>query len=161
MTYSTSNPDSLDGFREFLSQPIRIVVDGAAVPYSERTRIGVRRGGKKLAVWSYRPDKVSDYQTVVRWAAQAAMKGRAPLDGAVSVRVAIFSAVPPSWSKKRQAEALAGKLRPGKPDWDNIAKAVGDALSTIAFADDAQVAEATISKRYDLKPRLEIEVELL
>lgn len=157
MTYSTSN---LVDFREVMSPPIRIVVDGSAVPYSERSRISFRKGGK-IAVWSYRPDKVSDYQTVVRWAAQAAMKGRAPLAGAVSVRVTIFSAVPHSWSKKRQAEALAGKLRPGKPDWDNIAKAVGDALSTIAFADDAQVAEATISKRYDLKPRLEIEVEPL
>jgi Holliday junction resolvase RusA-like endonuclease len=136
---------------------IRIVVDGSAVPYSERTRIGRSKSGK-LAVWSYRPDKVQDYQTTVGWSARQAMVGQPPLAGPLAIAVTVFAQVPPSWSRKKRAAALSGELRPGRPDWDNLAKAIGDALTSIVFADDAQIAEAQISKRYDAKPRLEIEI---
>jgi Holliday junction resolvase RusA-like endonuclease len=133
------------------------VVDGASIPYAERAGVGRTKTGKAY-VWSYRPDNVKDYQTTVGWCARQAMVGRLPLQGPLECRIRIFAPIPQSWSKKKKAAALAGELRPGRPDWDNLAKAIGDALTHIVFGDDKQVAEATISKRYDLKPRLEIEV---
>ena len=43
----------------------------------------------------------------------------------------------------------AGMIRPTKkPDGDNICKAVWDGLSGVAFYDDAQVVEGSVSKVY-------------
>jgi Holliday junction resolvase RusA-like endonuclease len=91
------------------------------------------------------------------WHGQLAMQGRAPLEGPLSLVLVAYMPVPASWSRKRQEAALRGEIRPGKPDVDNLLKQI-DGLNTICWRDDSQIAEATISKRYDLKPRLEIEV---
>lgn len=53
----------------------------------------------------------------------------------------------------------------GKPDYDNLAKAVTDALTTLrAWVDDAQVAEARVTKRYagpDERPGCWVRIEEL
>ena len=67
--------------------------------------------------------------------------------------------VPPSWTRKRRDDALAGVIRPtGKPDYDNIGKVV-DALNGIVWVDDSQIVDARIRKLYDERARLVIEVE--
>ena len=45
-----------------------------------------------------------------------------------------------------------------KPDCDNIAKIVLDALNGIAYHDDAQVAELTVIKTYSRAPRVLVEI---
>ena len=69
-----------------------------------------------------------------------------------------FIAMPASWSKKKK-DALRGQLQFGKPDRDNIDKAILDAL----FPDDRGVATGTLKKRWDdgLGPRIEIAVTKL
>ena len=55
-----------------------------------------------------------------------------------------------------------GDLMPAKkPDIDNIAKAVLDALNSVAYRDDTQIVELQIRKQYSEKPRLEICMEEL
>jgi len=44
-----------------------------------------------------------------------------------AIEVAAFIAMPKSWSRKKMA-ALVGQMHRARPDWDNIAKAVCDAL---------------------------------
>lgn len=57
---------------------------------------------------------------------------------------------------------LNGELLPAKkPDIDNIAKAVLDALNSVAYRDDTQIVELQIRKQYSEKPRLEICMEEL
>lgn len=57
---------------------------------------------------------------------------------------------------------LNGELMPAKkPDIDNIAKAVLDALNSVAYRDDTQIVELQIRKQYSEKPRLEIRMEEL
>lgn len=57
---------------------------------------------------------------------------------------------------------LNGELLPAKkPDIDNIAKAVLDALNSVAYRDDTQIVELQIRKQYSEKPRLEIRMEEL
>lgn len=57
---------------------------------------------------------------------------------------------------------LNGELLPAKkPDIDNIAKAVLDALNSVAYRDDTQIVELQIRKQYSEKPRLEICMEKL
>lgn len=82
-----------------------------------------------------------------------------PFDGPLTCFAEAFMPIPPSWSLKKQAAAVAGEIFPtGKPDGDNIAKCVGDALNGIVWRDDAQIIMWQILKQYSDYPRLRISV---
>jgi Holliday junction resolvase RusA-like endonuclease len=107
---------------------------------------------------AYTPEKTRNFETNLRLAAQDVMAGRAPIEGAVSVRVEAYFPVPQSWSVKKRSAALLGVTRPtSRPDWENIAKML-DAFNEIVWRDDAQVVEGFIAKYYSDRPRLRIEV---
>lgn len=54
---------------------------------------------------------------------------------------------------------LDGKILPTKkPDCDNIAKIILDALNGIAYHDDSQVVELTVEKRYSENARVYVEL---
>ena len=75
----------------------------------------------------------------------------------LSVMIHAWYGIPKSFSKKKQALALANKLRPTKkPDLDNIAKSVLDALNHIAYYDDSQVVTLQVTKYYSGSPRVAI-----
>lgn len=58
--------------------------------------------------------------------------------------------IPKSFSKKKQELAKAGMIRPTvKPDCDNIAKNINDALNGLAFPDDKQIVTLTVRKWYN------------
>ena len=69
-----------------------------------------------------------------------------------------FIAMPASWSKKKK-DALRGKPHFGKPDRDNIDKAILDSL----FPDDRGVTSGALHKFWDdgLGPRIELVVTKL
>lgn len=57
--------------------------------------------------------------------------------------------IPVSYSKKRRAAAEGQAVFPTKrPDADNIAKAVCDALNGTAYGDDAQIVRLQVKKVY-------------
>ena len=61
-------------------------------------------------------------------------------------------------NKQGQGMAL-GAIRPTKkPDCDNIAKIVLDALNGIAYYDDSQIYLLKVEKRYSEEPRVEVEI---
>ncbi len=70
-----------------------------------------------------------------------------------SLEVTAVRAMPRSWSKRRRAE-MAGAWCASKPDADNIAGAVMDAL----FEDDAAVVEVACRKVWGASGELRIEV---
>lgn len=75
------------------------------------------------------------------------------------IRIKAFYGVPTSASKKRKAAMLAGQIRPQvKPDLDNVAKLVMDALDEIAYEDDKDVVFLSVEKFYSDDPRLEVEI---
>lgn len=82
----------------------------------------------------------------------------APLEGPVSVTVEAIFCPAPSWSKKRRAAAM-GQPHTQKPDCDNIAKAILDGLNRIAWADDAQVADSRVTKRWGERAETRVTVE--
>ena len=52
---------------------------------------------------------------------------------------------------------LDNKIYPTvKPDTDNIAKSILDALNGIAYKDDKQVVTLSVKKRYDEVPRVSV-----
>jgi len=72
-----------------------------------------------------------------------------PLEGPLRVLLTIVKGIPPSWSKKRRASALAQSEKPtGKPDLDNCIKLCCDALNGIAWHDDAQIVRMEVAKLY-------------
>lgn len=75
------------------------------------------------------------------------------------VRVAIRAnfAIPASVSQKKRAEML-GMPVTKKPDADNVAKLVLDALNGIAYADDKQVFSVSIEKKYAAEDSIAVDV---
>jgi Holliday junction resolvase RusA-like endonuclease len=83
------------------------------------------------------------------------------LDGPIFLHVIAYKPIPESWSRAKKAAAERGDIRPtSKPDWDNFGKVAADALNTIAFKDDAQVADAFVQKYYSDTPRMRIVVQV-
>jgi len=48
-----------------------------------------------------------------------------------------------------------------RPDCDNLAKAVLDAINGVYFVDDAQVCKLMVTKYYDERPRTEVTVKVI
>lgn len=138
---------------------IRFTVPGEPIPKG-RARIGKMRTatGKTIAM-AYTPKKTRDFEQLVGWHARVAMGAKPPLAGPVALTITAYLPVPPSWSKKKQAAALAGQVRPtARPDADNVAKAALDSINKVVFADDSQVVTLTVHKHFSGEPRLEVEI---
>ena len=83
-----------------------------------------------------------------------------PLKGPVRLVFTAYMPIPASASKKRKAAMQAGKIgHIVKPDVDNLAKQLLDAMSRLWFwEDDRQVVELVARKRYGESPRWVVEV---
>ena len=74
-----------------------------------------------------------------------------PLDGPIAVRIVLALPVPASWSKRKRTAAAEGDLLPaGRPDLDNYAKLILDALNGVFWRDDAQIVDLRVTKAYAL-----------
>lgn len=112
-----------------------------------------RRGG---FVRTYTDAKTLAFEARVREACAQAMGSMEPLATPMHLRIEAWLPVPASWSKKRRQEALDGLVMPGKPDLDNIAKAVMDGCQGALFLDDKQVCQLRVAKRYAATPLVEV-----
>lgn len=88
----------------------------------------------------------------------AAQHITAPFNGPVRLRILADFQPAASWSKRKRTDAL-GRPHTQKPDADNVAKAIKDALNRIAWVDDAQVAELIVSKAWAANDRVTVIVE--
>lgn len=121
-----------------------------------RSRIAKGKGGQQF-VAHYTPKDTVEYENLVRLAAHEAMRGSAPTCHPCRVKIIAYCSIPASWSKKKQAKALAGEVFPtGKPDLDNIEKSVLDGMNKIVFRDDSVVCDVSKAKRYSSIPRVEV-----
>lgn len=106
----------------------------------------------------FTPYATRTYENAVRQAYMAA--GGDLIDGVIHIDIEAVTGVQKSVSKKKQTERIMGsELSVRKPDVDNIAKIVLDALNGVAYQDDSQVVSMRIIKgRYEEKPRLIVRV---
>jgi Holliday junction resolvase RusA-like endonuclease len=110
-------------------------------------------------VRAYTPTKTVAYEGLIALAAEQVVGNRGQISGPVDLRIAAVFQIPKSWSKKRRLEAsLAPEWHTGKPDSDNIMKAVGDGLNGIVWKDDSQIARCSLSKVYGETPGLLVTV---
>ncbi len=107
---------------------------------------------------AFKPKEDVIYENLVKLSFQQAKQSDYDLfDKAVKMTICAYFSVPKSFSNKRRNEALEGKISPLiKPDVDNIAKIICDALNDIAYKDDNQIVELAITKKYAMEPKVKI-----
>lgn len=108
---------------------------------------------------TYTPKGTADYERVVKKAYLSASSGVC-LNGPIRAKITACYSIPMSWSNKKMEAALAGHILPTvKPDLDNVAKAVLDALNGIAYDDDSAVVQLIICKSYAYPPCVVVALE--
>lgn len=104
---------------------------------------------------TYTPAKTLAYEWEIRQAWKETHAGRPPMVGDVEVQIVARFRMPKTWSERKKKQTDGSPCRK-KPDADNIAKAVLDALNEYAYADDAQVVGLKVSKRWATRSSVEI-----
>lgn len=127
-------------------EPITIVVPG--VPIGKGRPRFARTGH------AYTPEKTRHYEAMLRDLAAQAMLHREPFTGPIAVMLTAVFPIPESWSNKKKARA---EWHTTRPDADNILK-LCDGLNQIVWADDNQIAIATVIKKYGRSPSLKIAI---
>ena len=126
-----------------------------------RPKVTRTKAGKSL---TYTPDKTVAYEELVRQRYLQASGGDRFPDGVpLALFVRAFYGIPKTTSKRKRAEIAAGLVRPTKkPDFDNVFKILCDALNGIAYADDAQIVQASIRKSYaPCDPHVEVSIHAI
>lgn len=109
-------------------------------------------------VQTYTPANTAEYERLVKLRFQNA--GGAITDKPVKIEIVACFAPPKSARKKDKIEMLANRILPTKkPDCDNIAKIVLDALNKIAYKDDSQVIELSVKKLYSEVAKVSVHIE--
>lgn len=135
---------------------IEIIIPGVVVPKG-RPRFS-RRGG---SVRTHTPTKTLNYERVVKMHA-IPKKPVHPIDEAIEVHVYIHKTPPKSWSKVKCQEAINGVIKlTTKPDIDNYAKGILDAMNGIIFKDDNLINKLTIEKRYSSEDKAVVKINRL
>jgi len=97
-------------------------------------------------VKTYTPKETVEYENLVRLSWMNTPDAK-KLDGKIRATVLAYFKIPKSVSKKKHAEMLDAPYA-SKPDTDNIAKSILDALNGIAYDDDSQIVELHVYKTY-------------
>ena len=109
----------------------------------------------------YTPEATESYENLVKLYYKINTHG-AKLTGEIRASIVAVFPIPKSNSKKVRAQKLDGTIRPTvKPDCDNIAKIVLDALNHIAYDDDSQVVSLELQKKYGEEPKTIVILEEL
>lgn len=109
-------------------------------------------------VQTYTPAATADYEKLVRLRFQNACG--VITEKPVKVEVVACFAPPKSARKRDRIEMLANRILPDKkPDVDNIAKIILDALNGIAYKDDSQVVDLSVKKCFAAEARVYVHIE--
>lgn len=104
-----------------------------------RQRVGVINGHARTFTDAKHP--VHAYKAAIR----LAWGNGKPCDGPVMLEIEAVFARPKA--KLWKSKPMPSYPHTGRPDFDNVAKAVADALLGLAYRDDGQVCHATVTKR--------------
>ena len=128
---------------------IEFRVDGEPVPQGSKT-VGHSKGGGTFV----REDnpKTEPWRNAVAARAREAMDGRKPMAGPLQLNVVFYFGRPKGHYRTGRH---AGELKPTAPDFcskrpdlDKLLRALGDALTGVAFVDDAAISIVRARKRY-------------
>lgn len=92
------------------------------------------------------------------YAASEDVKPPKPLEGPIELIVLHYHAIPKKYQKPKFIEQIKKLLLwpLKKPDFDNVEKAVADALNKVFWTDDKNVVRSFYEKKYSDVPRVEV-----
>ena len=134
-----------------------------AVPIAQpRQRHRMVSTGGKFYAHNYTPTKhpVNEFKATVKLAFVAAYHGP-PLEGALGFKLAFVMPRTKQMTWKTKPMPRVHRCGGHGGDWDNISKAVCDALNGLAFKDDKQIASAHVDLYVaggDEQPHVEVEI---
>ena len=134
---------------------VEIRFDVPGDPQGKARARTVRNGAR---THSYTPENTVLYENLIKTEYLRA-GGRMIEADAVEVGIIAVYGVPKSTSKGKRVAMITGRMVPNKkPDADNIAKVVCDALNGVAYADDKAVTKLRVLKEYGSEPKLSVTV---
>ncbi len=113
---------------------------------------------------AYTPQRTRYAESKSQGAALEAMnKARLrPTAGPVEVQLEFYFPVPASWPQHKRQRVISGELKPAsRPDLDNLAKQVTDAMNGIVYIDDAQIVSLSARKWFSQAPETRVIVRFL
>jgi len=118
----------------------------------ERPRAAIIGGHARI----FTPKTTEAYEKEIR-AAWIKQNGNVPEEYPMRARIYFGLPIPKSETKKNKVQMLARKIFPTKkPDLDNMAKAVLDALNGVAYKDDCQIVTMLSKKNYAEVPYVKV-----
>lgn len=123
-------------------------------PVAQKRPRFVRRG---RFVQVYDPKSSKDYKQLLKDNCQYSGE---PYDKPFALTIHVYANIPSSFKKADKEKAEQGLIRPAKkPDVDNYAKGIMDALTGIVWVDDNICLDLIVKKFYSKEPRIELWVE--
>ncbi len=108
----------------------------------------------------YTPPKTKEYEKLIQQYFKIKYKNHETLMERVSVTIVAYMKIPKNTNKKKTKEMLEGNIAPTKkPDIDNIAKSVLDAMNKFVIKDDNQVSKISVEKKYGEIEKLYVKIE--
>jgi Holliday junction resolvase RusA-like endonuclease len=105
--------------------------------------------------FGFTPSRTKHFTVEVSRVVDHVFAGRKPIEGPVSLTMTFVMQVPKSWPKWKREAALEGLIVPtGRPDMDNLEKALLDAFNEKLIIDDAYVIERHARKIYGKMPQI-------
>lgn len=129
------------------------------VPGPPQGKARARTYHNASGVHTVTPEKTVMYENLVKMC--YASTKRVPFGAGVplSATITAYYAMPKSMSKADRVKATHFGLFPTKkPDADNIAKVVLDALNGIAYDDDRQIVNLEVTKLYAEEPKVTVAI---
>ena len=126
------------------------VIDGIPMG-KERPRFANVNGFTK----TYTSAKTKNAEGMIEWLAVNAMKQNKNtlITEPLIVFIEFRMPIPKSFSKSKVLSCQSGETVPTvKPDADNLAKTVLDAMNKTVYRDDSQIVDLIVRKRYADKP---------
>lgn len=154
-----STPERKIAHSDPIAMTITFTVHGIPMP-QPRPRAFARKFGDTWQARVFNPGTAEGWKSQIAQAAKD-LRPAQPIGGAVRLNICFLMPRPKSQFKAN------GVLRPDaptmhakKPDIDNLAKAVMDALTVLGFwTDDGQVCALGLEKRMSSEPGARIEIE--
>lgn len=119
----------------------------------------VAKGRPRLGRWgTYTPERTANYENLVKISYLNQCNDKF-IDKPLKMEIwAYFEPTKAEKKSKKKYASLIGQPYIKKPDLDNIAKSICDALNDVAYEDDSQIVVLIIHKLYAEQAKAVIEI---
>lgn len=119
----------------------------------ERPRVNMNTGRV------YTPNRTKDYEELVQQSFRIKYPQYEMIKNRIGIDIIAYFKIPKGTSKENTNKMLNGELSPTKkPDIDNIAKSILDAMNRFVIYDDNQVVKISVEKKYNTEDKTYVRI---